>query len=88
MALQVHNFIVNSDSKSVGEAAVSKKHVGAHLILWAPVNSFPYAILFLFRAFFFSFLRLHLRHMEVPGLRVESELQLKPTPQQQQCQHL
>ena len=26
--------------------------------------------------FFFSFLRLHLRHMEVPRLRVESQLQL------------
>ena len=26
-----------------------------------------------------------LRHMEVPGLRVELELQLRPVPQPQQC---
>ena len=34
---------------------------------------------------FFFFLQPHLRHTEVPGLGVESELQLRPTPQQQQC---
>ena len=32
------------------------------------------------------FLGLHLQHIEVPGLAVESELQLRPTPQPQQHQ--
>ena len=37
--------------------------------------------------FFFSFVWPHLRHMEVPGLGVESELQIRPPmPQPQQCQ--
>ena len=35
--------------------------------------------------FFFAFLGLHLWHMEAPTLWVESELQLEPTPQPQQC---
>ena len=34
------------------------------------------AVLGLFSFFFFFFLRLHLQHMEIPRLGVESELQL------------
>ena len=36
--------------------------------------------------FFFFFLGLQLGHMEVPRVGTESELQLRPTPQSQQCQ--
>ena len=44
------------------------------------------AVLKLFQTFpfFFFFLQLHLRHMEVPRLGVNTELQLRPTPQPQQ----
>ena len=35
-------------------------------------------------SYFLSFKGRHLWHMEVPGLGVESELQLQPTPQPQQ----
>ena len=35
---------------------------------------------------FFFFLQPHLRRIEVPGLGIESELQLRPTPQPQQHQ--
>ena len=34
--------------------------------------------------FLFFFLGLHPRHVEVPGLSVQLELQLRPTPQPQQ----
>ena len=36
--------------------------------------------------YLFLFLGPHLQHMEVPGPEVESELQLQPIPQPQQCQ--
>ena len=35
---------------------------------------------------FFVFLGPHLQHMEVPGLGVESRLQVRPTPQLRQHQ--
>ena len=42
------------------------------LVIWKILNNYP-------NAFLFFFLEPHLQHMEVPRLRVESELQLLAT---------
>ena len=36
----------------------------------------PVSILYIYTSFFFSFLGLHLQHMEIPRLGIQSELQL------------
>jgi len=41
-----------------------------------------------FYYYYYYFLWLHLQHMKVPGLRVESRPQLRPIPQLGQCQVL
>ena len=48
-----------------------------------PGNQLP---TYFFLIYFFSFLGPHLRHMAVPRLGVELELQLGPMPQPWQCQ--
>ena len=61
---------------------------------WLGISSSVFGHLYIFSGkisikilcpFFFFFLGLHLQHMEVPGIGVESELQLPATPWPQQC---
>ena len=52
-------------------------------MLWLFHSTQNFFLSFFFFLFFFKWLHLH--HMEVPRLGVESELQLRPIPQPQQC---